>query len=111
MSRDAPGHVPGCPDIKLLVKAEPDIPPHCLRGCLLAGRPPEGCGERPINGLHTYKGATTSSRIVRGAFSVVADGGYLLGMACRIVPSVQATSNFDSAKLPVNSNGKILYPF
>jgi len=39
---------------------------------------------------------------MRGAFSVVIDGGYSLGIACRIDPSLQAIGNFDSAKLPVN---------
>ena len=47
---------------------------------------------------------------MRGAFSVVIDGGYSLGIACRIDPSLQAIGNFDSAELPVNSGGRFLCP-
>ena len=39
---------------------------------------------------------------MRGAFSVVIDGGYSLGIACRIDPSLQAIGNSDSGKLAVN---------
>ena len=48
---------------------------------------------------------------MRGAFSVVIDGGYSLGIACRIDPSLQAIGNSDSGKLPVNSSNRIItYP-
>jgi len=50
----------------LLVKAEPAAPPHFMRGCLLASRPPEGCGERPINGLHVSNNhPATTARCVQ----------------------------------------------
>ena len=81
------------------------------RGCLLASHSPEGCGERPINGMRSQETAQRPVRDqFRGAFSVVADGGYLPGIACRIDPSLQATGNFDSGKLRVNSNSRILCP-
>ncbi len=43
-----------------------------------------------------------------GAFSVVINGGYSLGIACRIDPSLQAIGNSASAKLPVNSRCRFL---
>jgi len=49
-----------------------------------------------------------SAIYLAGAFSVVADGGYLHGIACRIDPSLQVKGNFDRAKLPVNSRDRIL---
>lgn len=73
----------------------------------MASRPPEGCGERPINGLQV---ATTIPRRRRGAFSVVINGGYSLGIACRIDPSPQAIGNSDSGKLPVNSRHAFIAP-
>src|SRR5690554_2651853 len=70
-----------------------------LRGCLLASRPPEGCGERPINGLHVSNNQRPPAG---GGLSVVINGGYSLGIACRIDPSLQAIGNSDSGKLTVN---------
>ena len=48
--------------------------------------------------------ATTMARTWRIAFSVVIEGGYSLGIACRIDPCLQAIGNSDRAKLAVNSD-------
>ena len=99
MSRVTP-RLPGFSVSLLLVKAEPAYSSTpFLRGCLLASRPPEGCGERPINGLHVSNNQCPPAG---GERSVVINGGYSLGIACRIDPSLQAICNSDSAKLTVN---------
>src|SRR5690554_8060699 len=87
MSRVTP-RLPGFSVSLLLVKAEPAYSSTpFLRGCLLASRPPEGCGERPINGLHVSNNQCPPAG---GERSVVINGGYSLGIACRIDPSLQA---------------------
>src|SRR5690554_4072500 len=99
MSRVTP-RLPGFSVSLLLVKAEPAYSSTpFLRGCLLASRPPEGCGERPINGLHVSNNQCPPAG---GERSVVINGGYSLGIACRIDPSLQAIGNSDSGKLAVN---------
>ena len=77
---------------------------------LSPGQPytPEGYGGRPINGLHAN--ATISGRKPQSV-QCGNQRGILLGVACRISPCFQAIINFDSRKLPVNSERNIPLPF